>query len=76
MLQSKIINDNDKLRLVLIALITLQLPMQEINALIEKLSYEDQRIVTKLKAFGYDPALFANVKRVTKNVDPKTRYLK
>ncbi|KAM3136147.1 Syntaxin-binding protein 1 [Paramecium bursaria] len=71
MLQSKIISQQDKTRLILICLLCLQLPENEINRLTEKLP--DPLIVNGLQRYGFEFGKISG--KITKKVDQETRKL-
>lgn len=72
MLQSKIIGDQDKLRLVLVALLTLQMPEYDRKNLIDKIS--DWKPLGGLKMMGLDTSKLTS-SRITKNINTDTRLL-
>ncbi|CAK90839.1 unnamed protein product (macronuclear) [Paramecium tetraurelia] len=72
MLQSKIIQDTDKIRLVLIILLTVQMPEYERKQILEKIT--DLKPFYGLQKLGFD---FDKMKsnRITKNINKESRLL-
>ncbi|CAD8050144.1 unnamed protein product [Paramecium primaurelia] len=72
MLQSKIIQDNDKIRLVLIILLTVSMPEYERKQILDKIT--DLKPFYGLQKLGFD---FDKMKsnRITKNINKESRLL-